>query len=400
MVRRAHQRPATMQLAIVASVFLWATAAVAVVVNVPDALDATVCDTLAAEARSIVGADGRGQLEVSPQTAEMFVKLGLTTSLVHEVNVRIEADVDRWGVHVDRPLPGTPAEFEQTSIIYLTESAGGLTFPDENVSVPFAKGSLVTFPAGVRHGVSEGSGARVMLGPFSETMTEVGANLGEVGETNVDLIWYDDQLEDLMPAISFTFTNYAVAGFTFIGCTTSQDCKHNGFCYYKFLLEDNARILRPLRKNPTNDADLLQNAGQGSLATYQTTSLIMATEMHAAGATPFAQDELEGICIPHALISVSIVETAGNDFVAEVGVQAGADINVIGSYDDIEQAGGAFRIMLGKPCFNSNQCCYERDCSDRLCNSDKKCVVSAESSGAASLLSAGTTMGVVALLAL
>eukprot|EP00729_Bicosta_minor_P020282 gene20282-21157_t len=155
---------------------LWAAsvAAATSVVSVPHALDPTVCDALAAKARSIVGADGRGQLAVSPEAAELFVALGLTTTAVHEVNVRIEGDVDRWGVHVDRPLPGTPPEFEKTSIIYLTGGTGGLMFPDENMSVPFTKGGLVTFPAGVRHGVSEGSGARVMLGPFSETMTEVG----------------------------------------------------------------------------------------------------------------------------------------------------------------------------------------------------------------------------------
>ena len=138
-------------------------------ISMPSALPAALSDKLAEEAKVVVQADGRGQLPVDFETAELFVSLGLTTTTVSEVNIRIETDEDRWGTHSDSALPGTPPDYKHTAIIYLSGCEGGLQFPTLNTSVPFTKGGLIAFPAGLEHGVVA-AGPRIMLGPFSDKM--------------------------------------------------------------------------------------------------------------------------------------------------------------------------------------------------------------------------------------
>lgn len=98
-------------------------------ISMPSALPAALSDKLAEEAKAVVQADGRGQLPVDFETAELFVSLGLTTTTVSEVNIRIETDEDRWGTHSDSALPGTPPDYKHTAIIYLSGCEGGLQFP-------------------------------------------------------------------------------------------------------------------------------------------------------------------------------------------------------------------------------------------------------------------------------
>jgi hypothetical protein len=115
------------------------------VVTIPHALPAAISDRLAKEAKGVIEADGRGTLSLDIEAAEMLVTLGLTSTMVSEVNIRIETEEDRWGAHVDMPLPGTPQEYKHTAIIYVTESDGALHFPTTNQTVPFTKGGECSF---------------------------------------------------------------------------------------------------------------------------------------------------------------------------------------------------------------------------------------------------------------
>jgi hypothetical protein len=143
------------------------------VISLPSALPPALSDKLAREAKRVVGKDGRGTLPLDAEAAELLVSLGLTTTIVSEVNIRIETHQDRWGSHSDSPLPGTPEEYQHTAVIYVTDAAGGLHFPTTNQTVPFTKGGVVAFPAHLEHQVVS-AGPRIMLGPFSEKMIEVG----------------------------------------------------------------------------------------------------------------------------------------------------------------------------------------------------------------------------------
>ena len=138
-------------------------------VSLPSALSAALSDRLAKEAKAVIQADGRGQLPLDLEAAQALVDLGLTATLVSEVNVRMETDDDRWGTHADIALPGTPPDYKHTAIVYVSDSKGGLSFPALNMTVPFTQGGVMAFPARMEHGVVS-AGARIMLGPFSDKM--------------------------------------------------------------------------------------------------------------------------------------------------------------------------------------------------------------------------------------
>lgn len=138
-------------------------------VSLPSALPAGLSERLAEEAKAVIQLDGRGQLPLDREAAQALVDLGLTSSIATEVNVRMETATDRWGSHRDIALPGTPPDYKHTAIVYISEDGGALDFPTLNTSVPFTKGGVVAFPAGLEHGVVS-AGPRIMLGPFSDAM--------------------------------------------------------------------------------------------------------------------------------------------------------------------------------------------------------------------------------------
>ena len=105
----------------------------------------------------------------------------LKAKLESSLNVQLSGELPMRWVKGDTPAHRDTgaAAFERTSLVYLTDSPGGLVV--DGASYPIRAGNAHVFSEGLEHATTQtGSGERLMIGPMSEQGLHVGVPFSAV----------------------------------------------------------------------------------------------------------------------------------------------------------------------------------------------------------------------------